>query len=716
MKKLISAILSLTMCITPVTAATMTSTAADTTAVTAAEKETKHCEMCGAELPDDALPSPLGIYVCSDCRKSGAGGTTVPTHTETTTTSPSVEIFFHDELALHGNDTKEFSYSVIGVSDASQIQFTSSDDYHIKLSNKFENGEGTLTITSEHCPSGMLTLYCTFITGNDYSYTEGVPLEIMFKCPKCGNIVHDEDVAKTASGHDVCMDCYNNGAYVGTTTTSYTTTTVTTTTLPDVSYPNGNCGDNLTWVLKDGVLRISGSGDMDDFVFGAPFKDLEVSKVIIPDGVTSIGINTFAACKDITGVTLPDSVKSIGDWAFYGCDSLRSITIPESVTKIGKEVFMNCPDLTISGIAGSYAETYAKANSIPFKAVSSTATTTATTTTTTTTSVTETTTSYIRSTPIGFISHDSLPDEVVMQSGEEMTLNFMGMYIIGVKAVSSDETIVKAAAELGSGVFTQTGTVTLNAVKTDKTKTAEVEFFYETFVPQDGGSKVIKVTVAGEKDAPVESTDQAFVNVSYVKFPAGSKSPIHLRNYLAQNIRFTSDCEYISFERNGFNTPGIVQTSDDPSVIIVEDEYTKAPTSGNMYVIVDENAPTCTAEVTMTYTSLSTNKDVTKKFKIDILSKEDAAQTTTTTSSVITTTTTTQPSTDALDRVGDSNCDGQCNMADAVFIMQCIANPDKYQLTERGRAQADVDRSGDITNKDALVIQKYKLHLIDKLN
>jgi endo-1,4-beta-xylanase len=54
-------------------------------------------------------------------------------------------------------------------------------------------------------------------------------------------------------------------------------------------------------------------------------------------------------------------------------------------------------------------------------------------------------------------------------------------------------------------------------------------------------------------------------------------------------------------------------------------------------------------------------------------------------------------------------------MADAVFIMQSIANPDKYKLTEIGALNADVDESGDITNKDALIIQQYKLGLIKVL-
>ena len=63
---------------------------------------------------------------------------------------------------------------------------------------------------------------------------------------------------------------------------------------------------------------------------------------------------------------------------------------------------------------------------------------------------------------------------------------------------------------------------------------------------------------------------------------------------------------------------------------------------------------------------------------------------------------------------GDSNCDSEINMADAVFIMQCITNPDKYKLDEQGEKNADVDGSGDITNNDALYIQQLKLNLIQQ--
>ena len=59
---------------------------------------------------------------------------------------------------------------------------------------------------------------------------------------------------------------------------------------------------------------------------------------------------------------------------------------------------------------------------------------------------------------------------------------------------------------------------------------------------------------------------------------------------------------------------------------------------------------------------------------------------------------------------GDANCDGIVNMADAVLIMQSLANPDKYTITEQGRLNADTDGNG-ITNNDALAIQKKLLKL-----
>jgi len=82
--------------------------------------------------------------------------------------------------------------------------------------------------------------------------------------------------------------------------------------------------------------------------------------------VTSIGSYAFYECTSLASITIPSSVTSIGEVTFYYCTSLASITIPSSVTSIGFGAFYDCDKLTIYGYAGSYAETYANENSIPF--------------------------------------------------------------------------------------------------------------------------------------------------------------------------------------------------------------------------------------------------------------------------------------------------------------------------------------------------------------
>ena len=74
---------------------------------------------------------------------------------------------------------------------------------------------------------------------------------------------------------------------------------------------------------------------------------------------------------------------------------------------------------------------------------------------------------------------------------------------------------------------------------------------------------------------------------------------------------------------------------------------------------------------------------------------------------------------------GDADCDGSVYINDAVLVMQAIGNPDMYgvsgseatHITAEGKANADVYENGtDLTNQDALQIQKFLLNLVGSLN
>ncbi len=72
----------------------------------------------------------------------------------------------------------------------------------------------------------------------------------------------------------------------------------------------------------------------------------EITDLVIPNSVTSIGELAFRDCSGLTSITIPNSVTSIGNYAFDGCSGLTSVTIGNSVTSIGDFAFSWCSSLT----------------------------------------------------------------------------------------------------------------------------------------------------------------------------------------------------------------------------------------------------------------------------------------------------------------------------------------------------------------------------------
>ena len=131
-------------------------------------------------------------------------------------------------------------------------------------------------------------------------------------------------------------------------------------------------GDSAVWDLNDGVVQITGTGEMKDGTssddFGWKSYAPEILSVEIEDGITGIGNYEFSDLPVLESISLPMTLLSIGDYAFSD-SSLTEIRIPASVEYISPVAFENC-ELTIICFEGSYAQEYAVTHNVPYTLVS----------------------------------------------------------------------------------------------------------------------------------------------------------------------------------------------------------------------------------------------------------------------------------------------------------------------------------------------------------
>ena len=115
---------------------------------------------------------------------------------------------------------------------------------------------------------------------------------------------------------------------------------------------NGTIGDNLKWTFtNDGTLTISGTGEMQHadgnsvYAWGTDNHTLNrslIKKVVVEEGITSLGEYIFWDCQSLTEVKLPNSLTALRKECFKHCSVLRSITFPAPISILGERAFEEC--------------------------------------------------------------------------------------------------------------------------------------------------------------------------------------------------------------------------------------------------------------------------------------------------------------------------------------------------------------------------------------
>jgi hypothetical protein len=88
-------------------------------------------------------------------------------------------------------------------------------------------------------------------------------------------------------------------------------------------------GEVNSVIIAPGTRRLNG----DAF---ANFSN--ITEVVIPDSVTSLGSRVFYRCESLEKVTLSKNLRKIPDYTFYGCN-LKSFIVPDNIKEINNGAF-----------------------------------------------------------------------------------------------------------------------------------------------------------------------------------------------------------------------------------------------------------------------------------------------------------------------------------------------------------------------------------------
>lgn len=563
------------------------------TAAASSEQEVHHCEMCGAELPEGTLPSPIGVWVCEDCHAQGMGGTTIPRGTTVTTTEVTT---CTTTRPGGGEDQHMFSLSIV---DENNDPVTASD---IKVLVMYEDDSvDVLDYKGLSCWINM--------------YDMGGRV-VISEAPSQYIIIDESSADFPADGGSVVLRL-GNRTICSTSTAGNTETGVTTTETATTTYPVE--GEELGIYVYD--------SDTNELVGGAKLE------IYYDDYSTE----TFESRSDNPVIHKHDGRMG----------TITVLSIPSGYELIGSDEYNF---IETSQFAMFY-----------LRKKGSVSTTTSTFSQIITTSVISSSVTMTTITT-GFTAPKAkfeMPETSVLYPGNSSMecpyTSFMASWV-EFSADSPYITFEQPRIELTNG---QSG-----------------RFKFVTAPDTPEGDVIITATFCNWLTGEI-STSEMLLYLRYTSIGGDA----------VKQVRLTDETVYAVDET------GII-LSDSGKFI-----------AGSSLARTSLSSLEAGAKINAVF-FYTINNDGTKTVSgvNDLCCTADPEDLEALTPSL----------------TGDSNCDGEVNMADAVLVMQAVTNPDKYGIGRveginlLGAANCDVDGGG-ITLSDAMMIQQFKLGIIQKL-
>ena len=70
-----------------------------------------------------------------------------------------------------------------------------------------------------------------------------------------------------------------------------------------------------------------------------------LTKIVIPEGVTTLGRCAFGGCGVLENPVFPESLETVGEMVFIACNSFTEITFGKNLKSIGSNAFTGCEKL-----------------------------------------------------------------------------------------------------------------------------------------------------------------------------------------------------------------------------------------------------------------------------------------------------------------------------------------------------------------------------------